>query len=448
MAMRSQVYAWDLYNSNIPIYGGVITTSFATIFSPIKDFNKYASSTNTYGSGATAVYPEYTLNNEYATTVLDPSLVDIGTLTNATIKAAAVDGVVPPRNIEKGVPDPPAPYFTTIAKRGNGYKVGSIFSAFADNTTANGNLTQFIVNDIFDGGVGYSTGDGVATTTLTGSGTGLTVNIAAVDGTFGEITSYNISSAGTGYEIGDTVSINGGTTNAVIEIDSIDIDSGGRYFNLGVPISLFTGGKGNGLGRLPNTTATQFVVIDSYGCTPSTFTAGSNIVGGWGLASGDLNGQNVRNSIAGPRAYLQIYVNTTGYFKDPDGVPRDGVPGTSIPYPRAIHNSYCKISKQTPIYILPGQVWDIRLTCYNDSFSPISGAGPSGIAGNQTKVVATAPGQLQAFIKYTLYDGADALIATKLMEMGIAITPDAVDNYKQRLIEAKMAADARKALQE
>ena len=102
---------------------------------------------------------------------------------------------------------------------------------------------------------------------------------------------------------------------------------------------------------------------------------------------------------------------------------------------------FVKKSKQTPIYILPGQVWDVRLTCYNDAFCASSGAETS-------TPIALANGELQAFIKYTLYDGADALIAIKLMEMGIAVTPDAVDNYKQKTIEAKMAADARKALEE
>ena len=66
----------------------------------------------------------------------------------------------------------------------------------------------------------------------------------------------------------------------------------------------------------------------------------------------------------------------------------------------------------------------------------------------QTNPISTSYGQLQAFIKYTLYDGPDALIANKLLEMGIAITPDAVDNYKQKVIEAQMAVEARKALEE
>ena len=40
-----------------------------------------------------------------------------------------------------------------------------------------------------------------------------------------------------------------------------------------------------------------------------------------------------------------------------------------------------------------------------------------------------------AFVKYTLYDGPDALIANKLLELGVTINPNNVDWYKRTLIE-------------
>jgi hypothetical protein len=40
-----------------------------------------------------------------------------------------------------------------------------------------------------------------------------------------------------------------------------------------------------------------------------------------------------------------------------------------------------------------------------------------------------------AFVKYTLYDGPDALIANKLLEMGITVNPNNVDWYKRSLLE-------------
>ena len=44
------------------------------------------------------------------------------------------------------------------------------------------------------------------------------------------------------------------------------------------------------------------------------------------------------------------------------------------------------------------------------------------------------------FIKYTLYDGPDALIANKLLEMGVTVNPNNVDWYKRTLIEQQSAA--------
>ena len=71
------------------------------------------------------------------------------------------------------------------------------------------------------------------------------------------------------------------------------------------------------------------------------------------------------------------------------------------------------------MYVLPGQTWDIRVTYWNQD----------GVASNPA-----TPGQYQAFVKYTLYDGPDALIANKLLEMGISVNPGNVDWYKRTLI--------------
>ena len=49
-------------------------------------------------------------------------------------------------------------------------------------------------------------------------------------------------------------------------------------------------------------------------------------------------------------------------------------------------------------------------------------------------IVASA---LQCFVKYTLYDGPDALIANKLLEMGISVNPGNVDWYKRTLIQSQ-----------
>jgi hypothetical protein len=55
------------------------------------------------------------------------------------------------------------------------------------------------------------------------------------------------------------------------------------------------------------------------------------------------------------------------------------------------------------------------------------------MGGTTTQVVA-------AFVKYTLYDGPDALIANKLLELGVTINPNNVDWYKRSLIEQQTRA--------
>jgi hypothetical protein len=86
---------------------------------------------------------------------------------------------------------------------------------------------------------------------------------------------------------------------------------------------------------------------------------------------------------------IQVRINTTDYFQNPD------------------------------VYVLPGQVFQILYSCTT---------ALTGAAATNTVVVA-------AFVKYTLYDGPDALIANKLLELGVTINPNNVDWYKRTLIE-------------
>jgi hypothetical protein len=69
------------------------------------------------------------------------------------------------------------------------------------------------------------------------------------------------------------------------------------------------------------------------------------------------------------------------------------------------------------VYVLPGQVFQVLYSLQSTNTS-----------GTNTTVVA-------AFVKYTLYDGPDALIANKLLELGVTINPNNVDWYKRTLIE-------------
>tara|TARA_S200002703_G_scaffold523_1_gene906 strand:- start:19541 stop:20146 length:606 start_codon:yes stop_codon:yes gene_type:complete len=167
------------------------------------------------------------------------------------------------------------------------------------------------------------------------------------------------------------------------------------------PYSIFIGGVGNNITKPAETTATQFVVIEDIGCTATDL----------------FTGTNVTNWIDGPRAYIQVRINTTDYFLDPDNIGNDGIPGTAAPYPRTISNQP-SFNLYPDVYVLPGQTWDALYTHYEG---------------------ATDAGTHQAFVKYTLYDGPDALIANKLLEMGISVNPGNVDWYKRTLISGASA---------
>ena len=196
--------------------------------------------------------------------------------------------------------------------------------------------------------------------------------------------------------------------------------------NAGQQFSIFTGGFGNNLPIPAYTEANQFIVIDHYGLTPTLYHGVMLAQPYRGLTGG------VGSQVSGPRAYLQIRINTTGYFEEPDNVSRDGLPGTLIPYPRTTWYDNCMDeSAIEPIYILPGQTWDALVTYYN-TLGFLNG----GLVNGFSRI-----GELQAFMKYTLYDGPDCIIALRLLEEGISITPNNVDWFKKNLIRPTESED-------
>ena len=62
--------------------------------------------------------------------------------------------------------------------------------------------------------------------------------------------------------------------------------------------------------------------------------------------------------------------------------------------------------------------------------------------GQETHIQSTELGNLQAFFKYTLYDGVDCLIALKLLEQNITITPENVDTFKKNLFGQNVQLEA------
>ena len=165
---------------------------------------------------------------------------------------------------------------------------------------------------------------------------------------------------------------------------------------------IFTGGVGNNITKPAETTATQFIVIEDIAASPVLGSA------------------------------VQIRINTTDYFQNPDVTDMVGIPGLASPYPRGA-NSSLDLAVTTAggvgsqnilksfdlypdVYVLPGQTFQILYSSRD------------GTAASSTVIVS-------CFLKYTLYDGPDALIANKLLELGVTINPNNVDWYKRSLIE-------------
>tara|TARA_R110002020_G_scaffold289674_4_gene505171 strand:- start:3761 stop:4441 length:681 start_codon:yes stop_codon:yes gene_type:complete len=173
---------------------------------------------------------------------------------------------------------------------------------------------------------------------------------------------------------------------------------------------IFIGGIGSNITKPAETNATQFVVIEDVATSAHAASA------------------------------VQVRINTTDYFQNPDVTDQDGVPGLASPYPRgttsngAIANTDTALvpviagdnvlpsfSLTPEIYVLPGQTYSVLYTS----------AQTAGVVGGQT----TSCTSVACFVKYTLYDGPDSLIANRLLEMGITVNPSNVDWYKRSLLE-------------
>ena len=172
---------------------------------------------------------------------------------------------------------------------------------------------------------------------------------------------------------------------------------------------IFTGGLGNNITKPAETTATQFIVIEDIAASPVIQSA------------------------------VQIRINTTDYFQNPDVTDMVGIPGLASPYPRGApstidtsvttagvignKNILKSFDLYPDVYVLPGQTFQILYS------------SAAGTTATSTEVVS-------CFLKYTLYDGPDALIANKLLELGVTINPNNVDWYKRSLIEQQQRSRA------
>jgi hypothetical protein len=195
----------------------------------------------------------------------------------------------------------------------------------------------------------------------------------------------------------------------------------------GVPFSIFVGPFGRS-GRMDSSTLTrnkteippfvnedQFVVIEDFSSTPGV------------LPDYLLDGTSVVRF--SPNSFVQIVVDSTGYYQDPANIYDHGISGDASPYPwTGIDTEKRHYRLQPPLYILPLQTWDVRYTMMNDLRTAVE-VGSLSVADSLTLA--------RCFVQYTLYTGADAMIAQQLVKLGIPVTPDNVDWFKRQLLLSK-----------
>lgn len=133
----------------------------------------------------------------------------------------------------------------------------------------------------------------------------------------------------------------------IYEWDASRTDGGGSAIassgtaQAGRRLSIFVGGFGNNITKPAETTATEFVVIEDIAISPSSFMKADN------GAEATYRGLTQANGLAGGRSFVQVRINTTDYFLDPDNIPNDGILARLRPTPEASTSSPRSTSTRT-----------------------------------------------------------------------------------------------------
>lgn len=187
------------------------------------------------------------------------------------------------------------------------------------------------------------------------------------------------------------------------------------YPNAGQEYSIFTGQYGTSIKEPATCAEDEFYVIDRISCK-SGVSPNEYIVDG-----GTLTKWN-------PNMFIQVVINTTGYYRDPQNVYSAGISGMASPYPMTAYRlKYYDL--WPPIYVTEGQTWDIRYTLYND----LRQAYNNGLFTDIQEDLILA----QVFVDYTLYEGTDAVLAKKLVSLGVPVTVDSVMWLRQLMLKSK-----------
>ena len=213
----------------------------------------------------------------------------------------------------------------------------------------------------------------------------------------------------------------------------------------GETFSIFTGGYGKNVTESNMVRDGSFVVIDRFGSTPGIMMEGGNNVA-WDITA---IGQKVLIRWI-PNGFVNIWVDTTGYYQDPQNVSSIGISGNAAPFPETegIRPSHYMLNP--PVYIEPFVTWDVRYTMMNDiknymtnlaAYTPGGGAGPTSVRIPPKEgitsggVLYKGPQLAQVFVQYWLFSGSDALIAEELLKLGIPVNVDNAEWFRRQLVK-------------
>jgi hypothetical protein len=215
-----------------------------------------------------------------------------------------------------------------------------------------------------------------------------------------------------------------------------------RLPNAGESFSIFTGGYGNNVTESNMVRDGSFVVIDRFGSTPGIMMDGGNNV------AYDVGGTGVLGLIQWiPNGFVNIWVDTTGYYQDPQNVSALGISGNAAPYPETEGIRPAHYMLNPCVYIEPFTTWDVRYTMMNDIKNYMTNLGQFGGGPVTVRIVEkdgiTSGGVpmkplnplAQVFIQYWLFNGSDALIAEELMKLGIAVNVDNAEWFRRQLVK-------------
>ena len=255
--------------------------------------------TNTIFSILTSDNPSTGLTIDYFGSI-DPD--DYSGFTNPTFSAGTQNNRFDVPSVDLAQTDLTSPlndswYYALFDNTGNGNYTGFSFYSYVTGvtqTTTSSNCASFYsfsvggsivgFESIVSGGTGYVDGSGEYTTTITGVGAGLTVDIGTNGGV---VTGATVSCEGSGYEVGDIIQITQGGSggDAYLTIDSIGVTTNGviNYNTNTVNVCLPSGTSSCVLASLVPTfsACTSGVSANSVtqlsGGTQIDFSSGSNI---------------------------------------------------------------------------------------------------------------------------------------------------------------------------